>query len=261
MQNFWNTIFLCTQTNSKITNIPILGVIGHSEDKNHLTVMNSPKSIITESFRSLRTNLQYLSSEKSKVITITSSVGSEGKTFCASNIGLILSSAGYKTIIIGADLRKPATHKDFNLDNSVGLSTYLINKCSEKEIINKSKYKNLSIITSGPTPPNPSELLNNNKMKNLIKKLKNKFEYIIIDTPPIGIVTDGVITMKLSNINLYVVRDKYTKRNMLNMINNLHSTKQISNTNIIINDYQFGSTGNGYGYGYIYESGDGYYEQ
>jgi len=245
----------------KLTNIPVLGVIGNSEKGGNLIVSESPKSIISESFRSLRTNIQYLASEKSsKVITVTSSVGSEGKTFCSSNLALIFSSAGYKTVLIGADLRKPKTHEDFKLDNQKGLSSYLIKKSKIEDIINQTQYENLSLITSGPIPPNPAELLNLERMKDLIKILKDKYEYIIIDTPPCGLVTDSVITMKLSDINLYVVRHNYTKKNMLNIINDLFETKQVSNLKIIINDYVVKPSSYGYGYGYSYGNGYGYYE-
>ena len=245
----------------KLTNIPVLGVIGNSEKGGNLIVSESPKSVISESFRSLRTNIQYLASEKSsKVITVTSSVGSEGKTFCSSNLALIFSSAGYKTVLIGADLRKPKTHEDFKLGNQKGLSSYLIKKSKIEDIINQTQYENLSLITSGPIPPNPAELLNLERMKDLIKILKDKYEYIIIDTPPCGLVTDSVITMKLSDINLYVVRHNYTKKNMLNIINDLFETKQVSNLKIIINDYVVKPSSYGYGYGYSYGNGYGYYE-
>ena len=248
---------------TKITNIPILGVVGHSETLNHLSVLNNPKSIIAESFRSIRTNIQYLSTEKTcKVITITSSVGSEGKTFCSTNLASILSIAGYKTLIIGADLRKPMIHKSFELSNKNGLSSFLIGKNKQTKIIKKIN-ENLSLIPSGPIPPNPSELLNSEKMANFIEDLKKKYDYILIDTPPIGIVTDGVIAMKFSDINLYIVRHNYTKKKMLNALNEIDDKQKIRNVNIIINDFHAskGTYSYGYGYGYEYNNGDGYYEQ
>ena len=171
-----------------------------------------------------------------------------------------MASAGYKTVLIGADLRKPKTHHNFNIENIKGLSSYLINQSSISEILNSTKNENLKVITSGPIPPNPSELLNSERMKELITELKKDFEYIVIDTPPAGLVTDSVITMKFSDINLYVVRHNYTKRSMLNIINNLHDTKQVENINIIINDYIVSSTSYGYGYGYGYGNGYGYYD-
>tara|TARA_B100000700_G_scaffold291686_1_gene350927 strand:- start:2952 stop:3467 length:516 start_codon:yes stop_codon:yes gene_type:complete len=171
-----------------------------------------------------------------------------------------MAAAGYKTILIGADLRKPKTHENFNINNSSGLSTYLINKSSLSEVLHKTNSKNLSIIPSGPIPPNPAELLNSERMNKLIDELKKTYEYIILDTPPSGLVTDSVITMKFSDINLYVVRHNYTKKDMINLINDLYTSKQIKNLNIIINDYVVSSSSYGYGYGYAYGSGYGYYE-
>lgn len=261
LKDFFNETIRSKSDLIKHTNIPILGVIGNSDKADSLVVIDNPKSVISESFRSLRTNIQYLASDKkNKVITVTSSVGSEGKTFCTSNLSLILASAGYKTVLIGADLRKPKTHHNFNIENIKGLSSYLINQSSISEILNSTKNENLKVITSGPVPPNPSELLNSERMKELITELKKDFEYIVIDTPPAGLVTDSVITMKFSDINLYVVRHNYTKRSMLNIINNLHDTKQVENINIIINDYIVSSTSYGYGYGYGYGNGYGYYD-
>ena len=261
LRDFLNETILSKSDLTKITNIPIIGVIGNSDKANNLVVLDNPKSVISESFRSLRTNIQYLSSEiENKVITITSSVGSEGKTFCTSNLALIMATAGYKTILIGADLRKPKTHEVFNLDNSLGLSSYLINKSTLSEIVHNTDAENLRVIPSGPIPPNPSELLNSDRMKKLIKELKKTYDYIILDTPPCGLVTDSVITMKMSDINLYIVRHNYTKENMLNIINDLHDTEQVKNINIIINDYIVSSSSYGYGYGYGYGNGYGYYE-
>ena len=142
------------------------------------------------------------------------------------------------------------------------LINFLINKNILSDIVHKTNIDNLSVIPSGPIPPNPAELLNSDRMKELISELKKTYEYIIMDTPPAGLVTDSVITMKLSDINLYVVRHNYTKKNMLNIINDLYDSKQVENINIIINDYivSASSYGYGYGYGYGYEKGYGYYE-
>jgi capsular exopolysaccharide synthesis family protein len=171
-----------------------------------------------------------------------------------------MAAAGYKTILIGADLRKPKTHEVFNVDNSLGLSSYLINKSTLSEIVHKTDAEKLRVIPSGPIPPNPSELLNSDRMKKLIEELKKTYDYIILDTPPCGLVTDSVITMKMSDINLYIVRHNYTKENMLNIINDLHNSEQVKNINIIINDYIVSSSSYGYGYGYGYGNGYGYYE-
>ena len=158
------------------TKIPILGVVGHSEKTTSTAVVNAPKSIIAESFRGLRTNIQYLAvNKKNKIITITSSVGGEGKTFNAINLASIFALAGHKTLIIGADLRKPKLHKDFKIDQEKGLSNYLINKLKLSEIIQKTELKNLEVIGSGPTPPNPAELLDSLNMQELIQKLNKTY--------------------------------------------------------------------------------------
>ena len=244
------------------TKIPILGLVGHSDNAKSLVVSNSSKSIIAESFRALRTNIQYLAADKEKkVITVTSSVGGEGKTFTTMNLAAIFALSGHKTILIGGDLRKPKLHEDFKVDTSKGLSSYLINKSELVEVIDKTEIDTLDVISSGPTPPNPAELLDSKKMKDLIVELNKTYDYVIIDTPPIGLVTDGVILMQHADINLYIVRHNYSKASALNVINNLYNQKQVENAHIIINDFKHTSSGYGYGYGYGYgSSGYGYYE-
>ena len=244
------------------TKIPILGLVGHSDNARSLVVPNASKSIIAESFRALRTNIQYLAADKEKkIITVTSSIGGEGKTFTTMNLAAIFALSGHKTVLIGGDLRKPKLHEDFKVNTSKGLSSYLINKSDLAEVIEKTEIDTLDVIASGPTPPNPAELLDSNKMKDLIIDLNKTYDYVIIDTPPIGLVTDGVILMQNADVNLYVVRHNYSKAGALNIINNLYKQKQVENVHIIINDFKHTSSGYGYGYGYGYgSSGYGYYE-
>ena len=244
------------------TNIPILGLVGHSDNARSLVVPNASKSIIAESFRALRTNIQYLAADKQKkIITVTSSIGGEGKTFTTMNLAAIFALSGHKTVLIGGDLRKPKLHEDFKVNTSKGLSSYLINKSNLSEVIEKTDIDTLDVIASGPTPPNPAELLDSKKMKDLIIDLNKTYDYVIIDTPPIGLVTDGVILMQHADVNLYIVRHNYSKTSALNVINNLYHQKQVENIHIIINDFKHTSSGYGYGYGYGYgSSGYGYYE-
>ena len=244
------------------TKIPILGLVGHSDNARSLVVPNASKSIIAESFRALRTNIQYLAADKEKkIITVTSSIGGEGKTFTTMNLAAIFALSGHKTVLIGGDLRKPKLHEDFKVNTSKGLSSYLINKSDLAEVIEKTEIDTLDVIASGPTPPNPAELLDSDKMKDLIIDLNKTYDYVIIDTPPIGLVTDGVILMQNADVNLYVVRHNYSKAGALNIINNLYQQKQVENVHIIINDFKHTSSGYGYGYGYGYgSSGYGYYE-
>tara|TARA_B100000900_G_scaffold298919_1_gene257436 strand:+ start:10222 stop:12612 length:2391 start_codon:yes stop_codon:yes gene_type:complete len=244
------------------SNVPIIGLIGHSDKSTSLVVPNSTKSIITESFRSLRTNIQYIAANKTKkIISVTSSIGGEGKTFVTMNLASIFALSNHKTILIGGDLRKPKLHNSFKLDKNQGLSNYLINKSNLDDIITKTNIKTLDVIASGPIPPNPAELLDSPKMNELLSILNTKYDYVIIDTPPIGLVTDGVIIMQYADANLYIVRHNYSKIKSLSVVNNIFKNKNISNLNIVINDYTE-NEGYGYGYGYGYgNDGYGYYEK
>ena len=260
LRNFFSDTIYTPSDIKKATRIPILGFIGHSEKSKNM-VITATKSVIAESFRALRTNLQYLSaSKKKKIITITSSVGGEGKTFTAMNLAAIFALAGHKTILIGGDLRKPRLHEDFKNATGRGLSSYLIEKAKLSEIIQKTDMESLDIITAGPIPPNPAELLDSEKMKSLVIDLNKKYDYVIIDTPPIGLVTDGVILMQNADINLYIIRHDYSTIKSLNNINSLYNDKQVQNVHIVINDFQSSSSyGDIYGYGYG-GYGYGYYE-
>ncbi len=246
----------------QITSVPLIGKIMHNDSGYNLVNIDSPKSAIAESFRSIRTNIQYLASDKiEKVICITSSVGGEGKTFVAMNLASIFSITRGKTILIGADMRKPKIFNDFNLSNDVGLSSYLSNQNTKDEVIQKTEFENLDIILSGPIPPNPSELLSLEKMKDFIEELKKTYKHIIIDTPPIGLVTDGLVLMKYSDINIYVVRQNFTTKDMLNNFNETITKNNVLNMNLIVNDISNDKTSHGYGYGYGNTYGYGYYAE
>jgi tyrosine-protein kinase Etk/Wzc len=240
----------------KLSDIPILGSITHNNKGTNLVVQNHPKSAISESLRTIRTNIQYLSSDKEqKVICVSSSISGEGKSFCSMNLSSILASTNNKTILIGADMRKPKIFDDFELNNETGLSSYLIGAATLKEVIQKTNDENLDIIISGPIPPNPAELLEKQIMTDLLIKLKKTYKYIIIDTPPIGLVTDGQILMNKSDINLLMVRQDYTTKQMVTNINEIIQKNNIKNLNIILNDVKSYNSKYGYKYGY------GYYEE
>tara|TARA_B100000768_G_scaffold62486_1_gene60561 strand:- start:6305 stop:8701 length:2397 start_codon:yes stop_codon:yes gene_type:complete len=240
----------------KLCDIPILGSITHNNKGTNLVVQNHPKSAISESLRTIRTNIQYLSSDKEqKVICVSSSISGEGKSFCSMNLSSILASTNNKTVLIGADMRKPKIFDDFELNNDTGLSSYLIGVSTLKEVTQKTNDENLDIIISGPIPPNPAELLEKKIMTDLLIELKKTYKYIIIDTPPIGLVTDGQILMNKSDINLLMVRQGYTTKQMVANINETTQKNNIKNLNIILNDVKSYNSKYGYQYGY------GYYEE
>ncbi|MBC7381849.1 MAG: polysaccharide biosynthesis tyrosine autokinase [Bacteroidia bacterium] len=248
----------------QITKIPLIGNIVHSTKDTALVIANHPKSQVSEAFRNLRSNLNYLASDsKKKVIMVTSTVSGEGKTFIGMNLSSVLAIGGYKTLLIGVDLRKPKIFQDFKLDNSFGLTNYLIGKLDRSQIIQKTEVPNLDVITAGPTPPNPSELIMSAAFKQLIEDYKKEYDYIILDTPPIGLVADGLDIMKFSDIILYVARQNVSKRNYLNLINELYVNEKNKNIGLIFNDvnfaavYGYGYGAYGYGYGYGYKSGYG----
>tara|TARA_B110000003_G_scaffold150939_1_gene151793 strand:- start:53031 stop:55439 length:2409 start_codon:yes stop_codon:yes gene_type:complete len=244
----------------KLCDIPILGSITHNNKGTNLVVQNHPKSAISESLRTIRTNIQYLSSDKEqKVICVSSSISGEGKSFCSMNLSSILASTNNKTVLIGADMRKPKIFDDFELNNDTGLSSYLIGVSTLKEVTQKTSDENLDIIISGPIPPNPAELLEKKIMTDLLIELKKTYKYIIIDTPPIGLVTDGQILMNKSDINLLMVRQGYTTKQMVANINEITQKNNIKNLNIILNDVKSYNSKYGYQYGYGY--GYGYYEE
>ncbi|WP_028981491.1 GumC family protein [Sporocytophaga myxococcoides] len=260
LRSYFNNKIQSKKSIEERTDIPVIGIVGHNDNFSNLAVLKNPKSGIAESFRSIRINLQYLAPDKEKkIICITSSISGEGKTFTSINLASIVAMSGKKTILIGADLRKPKIFEDFGLDNSSGLSTYLAGKHKLEQIVFKTQVEHLDIISAGPVPPNPGELILSSRLNVLMDELKLRYDYIIIDTPPIGLVSDCFILMKYSDINLYIVRHKYTEIKLLDKVNGFVNDGKISNMSIIINDLYNNDSKYGYGYGY-YDS-FGYYEE
>jgi capsular exopolysaccharide synthesis family protein len=145
------------------------------------------------------------------------------------NMASVLAIGGFKTLLIGVDLRKPKIFQDFKLDNSIGISNYIIGKVSKQDIIQETPTENLSIITSGPTPPNPSELIMSDTFKELLNELKQEFDYIVLDTPPIGLVADGLDLMPYADVVLYMVRQRVSRKNYLSLINDIFAKENEKN--------------------------------
>jgi capsular exopolysaccharide synthesis family protein len=246
-----------------LSTIPILGVVGKKTTINNLSVFLKPKSTVAESFRALRSNIHFLFDRKkineSKTVMITSSISGEGKTFVSINMATVFALSGKKTILVGLDLRKPKIFGDFDIDNEEGVVNYLIGQKTIEEIIIPSKIENLDIITSGHVPPNPSELIMNSANEELMEYLKKNYEYIILDTPPVGLVADAFELVKYADVTLYVVRQGFTQKGMMKMINDKYAKKEVSNISIILNNFKIKSS-YGYGHGYGYGYGQGYHE-
>ncbi|MFN7331997.1 MAG: polysaccharide biosynthesis tyrosine autokinase, partial [Flavobacterium sp.] len=192
---------------SALTTIPLIGVIVVKYTSSNLAVFEKPKSALSESFRALRSSLQFLykkqKKEGSKTLMLTSSVSGEGKTFCSINIATVFAISEKKTVIVGLDLRKPKIFDDFNLKNKIGVVNYLIGQNAMDEIIQNTKIPYLDVITSGPIPPNPSELIMGETMREFMDELKRRYDYVILDTPPVGLVTDAIELAPFADVTLY----------------------------------------------------------
>lgn len=252
MRKALNTKIETQENIERMTNLPVLGKIIHNHKKTNNVVFEYPKSPIAESYRVLRTNLDFsMKGTSHKVILVTSCITGEGKSFNALNIAMSYAQLGRSTIILDFDLRKQTIYFNNKQDEaSPGLSSYLNNKASLKDIIMKSPDDKLDYIISGPIPHNPAELLALDETKKLIQELKNQYDYIIIDTPPLAQVTDGFLIMESSDLKVIVVRYNYSKKKVLSMVLKDLQHKNIENICIVLNDNRIKSDQYGYGYGY-----------
>lgn len=250
------------ETIEALSKTPVIGVIKkleeeEMEDNYELYVMKSPKSVFSESVRGIRTNINFLlKGETHKVVCVTSSVSGEGKTFCTVNLAASLTLLGYKVIVVGCDLRRPKIHLTFrNMSNDVGVTTYLIGKHELADVIHPSEFENLDVIPAGPTPPNPSELLQTQRMLDMIKELKSTYDYVFFDTAPVGLVSDSFELMTHADINLFIIRSQYSRRDFAVIPDRLSMDNNIPNIYTILNSYDNSSAA----YGSIYKSAYGGY--
>jgi capsular exopolysaccharide synthesis family protein len=234
----------------RITNAPVLGKVFHyrnSKEKN--VFLSAGNSILAENFRTLRTNLNFAvgAGESTKTILVSSCVSGEGKTFCALNIAAAYAQIGKRTVLINFDLRNSQSRiKD--ADNSNGLSIFLSGDAELNNVIQKSYFKTLDIINAGPVPPNPLELMENERTNRLFDFLKKNYDYIIIDTPPMAQVSDAFTLIQHADLNLIVVRYNVTKKKLLRLVLGELKNKNINNVSVILNDNKLVSEQMGYGY-------------
>jgi capsular exopolysaccharide synthesis family protein len=247
----------------RLSTIPLFGTIPHHKAKKAtpMTIIERPKSRISESFRSLRSNLAFFTNLKSKNTTFlfTSSISGEGKSFCSASFALVLASTGKKTLLVVTDLRKPKFYiGDINItDYQHGLSTFLIGEVTKEQIIQKSSVNELDFVPPGALPPNPAELLTRQIFADLLLQLKEEYEYIVIDSAPIGLVSDAVTIMPYVDITLYVVKQNYTPFAHISNLQEMYQEGKVKNIGFLLNDVKTFTESYGYGYN---TSGYGYYE-
>jgi capsular exopolysaccharide synthesis family protein len=247
-----NNKITCEEDVELVSKLPVVAHFPHSRLSYNTVVLNEPDSRISESFRSLRTRMDFFTRDiKSPIIVLTSSIPGEGKTFSAINLASAYSLANKKTLLIGFDLRRPMLGQSFNLNEDVGLTDYLIGKKKLNEIIQETDYKDLSIILSGPIPPNPGELSSSDKVRTMFDSLRPRYDFIIVDSPPIGVVSDIYLTASLADVVLMMVRHDHTRKNVLSATLAEMSTNGISGVNLLVNDVK--TVGSSYRYAYKYK--------
>ena len=235
---------------------PILGDIPSTGSDKKFLLNENDNSIVAESFRMLRTNIDFMlpvNKEGGKTVFITSTVENEGKTFVAINLALSITLINKKVLLIGADIRKPKISEYMGLTTDKGLTQFLRDyKLEVPQILDGSKQKNLDVISTGPIPPNPSELLTNGRIEEIIAYGREHYDYVIVDTPPVNIVTDTLLLSSLADLFIYVVRADYLDKRLLSIPEKLFENKRLPNMAILINHTDYKKKGYGYGYGYGY---------
>ena len=260
----------------KLTSVPIAGDIPLTDEKNtkegSIAVFENQNNLMSETFRNIRTNIQFMLQNDKKVILVTSTVSGEGKSFTSANLAISLSLLGKKVVIVGLDIRKPGLNKVFNLSSKEkGITQYLANpEMDLMSLVQSSDVnRNLYILPGGTVPPHPTELLARDGLDKAIEILKKNFDYVILDTAPIGMVTDTLLIGRVADLSVYVCRADYTHKAEYTLINELYHEKKLPNLCTIINGvdlkkrkygyyYGYGKYGKHYGYGKRYGYGYGY---
>lgn len=257
---------MCYLLNNRITNlyeleriemVPVLGAVPLSGYLNghDLHILKHPKSMVSESIRTLRTNLDFFNlSADTKTIAISSTVSGEGKSFIAMNLGGVMALSNKKVILVDLDMRKAKAQLPFeSSDPSKGVSTVLIKKNTWQETVVATPVTNMDYLPSGPHPPNPSELLLHGEFATLLEDLRKNYDVIILDTPPVGLVTDGIMAMKHADVSLYVFRANYSKKEFLHNLQRIVAINKFSNITTLLNAAT--TQGKTYGYGYYEDNG------
>ncbi|HVT84662.1 MAG TPA: CpsD/CapB family tyrosine-protein kinase, partial [Chitinophagaceae bacterium] len=251
----------------RITPTPILGEVGHSFADNSLVVNKTTRSMVAEQFRIIRSNLQFvLGKTETPVIMVTSSFSGEGKSFACTNLGAVMALTGKKTVILEFDIRKPKILSGLKMPKRPGITNYLVQKADLNDLITPVPGSdNLFVLSCGPVPPNPAELLLEPGVADMFDYLKKNFDVVIVDTAPVGMVSDAMTLGKFADCTLYLVRQRHTFKKQIALIDDFHKENKLPKISIIINDVKlkpgygyYGYGRYGYGYGYNYKS---YYDE
>lgn len=245
----FNTRILSEEDLKHITNLPVVGHIPHSRLNYQTIVLNDPQSDVAESFRNLRTRMEFFTREiDHPLIMVSSSIPGEGKTFTVVNLASAYSLTGKKTVIVGFDLRRPKIAPDFEIPNHKGVSTYLIGKDKLDDIIFPTGYDNLFVIPAGPVPPNPSELTASEKARGMFEMLKQQFDFIVVDTAPVGVVSEGFMIATMADANILMVRHRISLKRLLEITLLNAKENGVSKLSLLINDLRAGSSSYKYAY-------------
>ena len=255
----------------KLTSLPVVGDIPLADEKmGAIAVFENQNNLMSETFRNVRTNLQFMLENGKNVILVTSTVSGEGKSFISANLAISLSLLGKKVVIVGLDIRKPGLNKVFNLPKKeYGITQFLTNSTVNlMDLVHHSDInKNLYILPGGTVPPNPTELLARDGLEKAVEILRKNFDYVILDTAPVGMVTDTLLIGRVADLSVYVCRADYTRKTEFTLINELAENNKLPNLCIVINGldlqkkkygyyYGYGKYGKYYGYGKHYGYGE-----
>jgi capsular exopolysaccharide synthesis family protein len=255
--DFFNNRINTIEEIEQIAENPIMGKVFHNFRKTNLVVAQRPNSSVSESFRSARTNFQFFDhSGKKQVVLFTSSSSGDGKTFCSINFASVLAMNGYRTALLEFDLRRPKVHQEFGSSNMIGISSFLIDKAVIDDIILSTEIENLDLISAGPAAPNPSELISSERTTEFIETLKGMYDYIVIDSAPVGIVSETYLLMKHSDVNIFVVRMEHTVRDAYKNAIKGMKNNGFENFSILINDLNIKKESFKYGYDNKYYTDD-----
>ncbi len=248
----------------KLTSLPVIGDVPLSDEKTgSIAVFENQNNLMSETFRNVRTNLQFMLENGKNVILVTSTISGEGKSFISANLAISLSLLGKKVVIVGLDIRKPGLNTVFNIPKKDhGITQFLTNPAINlMDLVQPSDInKNLFILPGGTVPPNPTELLARDGLEKAVETLKKNFDYVILDTAPVGMVTDTLLIGRVADLSVYVCRADYTRKAEFTLINELAENNKLPNLCIAINGLDFQKKKYGYYYGYGKRYGYGYGE-